>query len=331
MIANVAAANQGLYDVVITNRVASITSGVATLTVITPVPNSYESAVIALNPIAYYRLNETNDPSAGNVLANDFWGGLNGTYGVASQNGFTPVAGPRPADGFNIFEAANTALMTSAADSWVTTPALGLTVNTLTMTAWINPISHVDRAGIVFVRAGQAATGMNFIGTGNLNYHWLDNAATYNWDSGLNVPLNQWSFVALVVEPAQGTMYLINTSGSQSAVNVVANAVRTFSDTIRIGGDPNNVIRTVNGTIDEVAIFPYALSASQIQSLYLGTPAVSVSLGVQLIGGNVVLTWPQGTLLEANEVTGPYTTNNAASPYTTAPTAPRKFYKVIVK
>ena len=40
---------------------------------------------------------------------------------------------------------------------------------------------------------------------------------------------------------------------------------------------------------------------------------------------------PQGTLLEANEVTGPYTTNNAASPYTNAPTAARKFFKVIVK
>jgi hypothetical protein len=221
--------------------------------------------------------------------------------------------------------------MTSAADSWATTAPWGIATNALTFTAWVYPLSYVDRAGFVFVRAGQPATGINFIGTGNLNYHWLDNAATYNWDSGLNVPLNQWSFVALVIEPTQGTMYLKNANGSQSAVNVVANAVRTFSDTIRIGGDPNNANRTFNGSIDEVAIFPYAMSASQIQDLYSGTVTPAVSLSVQQIGGNVVLTWPQGTLLEANEVTGPYSTNNASSPYTNAPTAPRKFYQVIVK
>jgi len=330
-IANVSAVNQGIYEVLITNRVGSITSAPASLTVITPVPDSYESAVIALNPIAYYRLNETDDPSGGTAVVSDFWGGLNGTYGVASQNGFIGIAGPRPTDGFGIFEAANNALMTSTDGSWATTAPWGITANALTITAWVYPLSYVDRAGFVFVRAGQPATGINFIGTGNLNYHWLDNAATYNWDSGLNVPLNQWSFVALVIEPTQGTMYLKNANGSQSAVNVVANAVRTFSDTVRIGGDPNSAARTFNGSIDEVAIFPYALSASQIQDLYSGTVTPVVSLTVQQIGGNVVLTWPQGTLLEANEVTGPYTTNNASSPYTNAPTAPRKFYQVIVK
>ncbi len=330
-IANVQAANQGLYDVVITNRVASITSGVATLTVITPVPNSYESAVIALNPIAYYRLNETNDPSGGTAIANDFWGGLNGTYGIAAQNGFTGMAGPRSGDGFSIFEAGNFSLMTSAADSWATTPAWGINTNALTITAWVNPAAVVDRAGIVFARAGQPATGLNFISTNNLNYHWLDNAATYNWDSGLYVPMNQWSFVALVVDPVQATIYLINTNGSQSAVNAPAggHAARAFSDTIRIGGDPNSAARTVNGMIDEVAIFPYALSASQIQGLYSAAP--SVSLNVQRIGGNIVLSWPSGTLLEANQVTGPYTTNNATSPYTNAPASPQKFYRVIVQ
>jgi hypothetical protein len=45
----------------------------------------------------------------------------------------------------------------------------------------------------------------------------------------------------------------------------------------------------------------------------------------------VILTWPQGTLLEADELTGPWTTNNAASPYTTPPSAAKKFYRVQVR
>src|SRR6185436_4357754 len=106
------------------------------------------------------------------------------------------------------------------------------------------------------------------------------------WNPGLIPPLNQWSFIALVVEPAQATIYLINANGMTNAVNVLAHAARAFTDNIRIGGDPNNnTVRTFNGMIDEVAIFNYALSASQIQGLYLASP--SVTLNVQRSGGNI--------------------------------------------
>lgn len=330
-ITGVTAADMGDYTLVVNNSAGSVTSLVATLTVITPTAGSHESSVIAANPIAYYRLNETGDPSAGNLPAFDFWGGRTGTYGAAAQNAFSSILGPTPADGFGVFESANAALqtVTATANSFVTVPGLGVTTDTLTITAWVNPASYVDRAGIVFARAGQPATGINFIGTGNLNYHWLDTATTYSWDSLLNVPLNQWSFVALVVEPTQATMHLLNANGVQSAVNAVTHAARTFSDNIRIGGDPNSDARTFNGRIDEVAFFNYALTPAQILGLYLAVP--SVTLGVEYADGNLTLTWPQGTLLEANAVTGPYTTNNAASPYVVPATGAQKYYRVIVK
>jgi hypothetical protein len=330
-ITGVTAADMGDYTLVVTNSAGTATSVVATLTVITPAVGSHESSVIAANPIAYYRLNETGDPSAGNVPAFDFWGGRTGTYGGAAQNAFSSILGPTPADGFSVFESANAAVqtVTATANSFVTVPGLGVTTDTVTITAWLNPASYVDRAGIVFARAGQPATGINFIGTGNLNYHWLDTATTYNWNSGLNVPLNQWSFFALVVEPTQATMHLLNANGVQSAVNAVTHAARNFSDNIRIGGDPSGDARTFTGRIDEVAFFNYALTPAQILGLYLAVPTVTLS--VEYADGNVTLTWPEGTLLEANTVTGPYTTNNAASPYVIPATGAQKYYRVIVK
>jgi len=45
----------------------------------------------------------------------------------------------------------------------------------------------------------------------------------------------------------------------------------------------------------------------------------------------VTLTWPRGTLLQADDLSGPWTTNTAASPFTLAPGGEKKFYKVIVK
>jgi hypothetical protein len=54
----------------------------------------------------------------------------------------------------------------------------------------------------------------------------------------------------------------------------------------------------------------------------------TVTMNMQRSGANVLLTWPQGTLLESTNVNGPWVTNSAASPYTVSPTAPRMFYRV---
>ncbi len=55
---------------------------------------------------------------------------------------------------------------------------------------------------------------------------------------------------------------------------------------------------------------------------------LTVSLGVQQVTGGLQLIWSQGLLLEADNVTGPWTTNAAPSPFTIDPTAPMKFYRV---
>jgi hypothetical protein len=61
------------------------------------------------------------------------------------------------------------------------------------------------------------------------------------------------------------------------------------------------------------------------------TPDGPVSLTIEKAGSSVRLTWPQGTLLEAPSVTGPWTTNSASSPYTNSSPTGVKFYRVIVQ
>ncbi len=65
--------------------------------------------------------------------------------------------------------------------------------------------------------------------------------------------------------------------------------------------------------------------------LEIVAPDPPLSLTIQKVGGDVQLTWPQGTLLESASVTGPWTTNSAASPYTVTSPAGMKFYRVIVQ
>jgi hypothetical protein len=81
--------------------------------------------------------------------------------------------------------------------------------------------------------------------------------------------------------------------------------------------------------IDEVAVFGSALSADQIAGLYLaGNTGLSQRLRIAPGDRNVILTWSQGTLLQAPAVNGPWTTNSAAtSPYTNAASG-TQFYRL---
>ncbi|HEX5221189.1 MAG TPA: LamG-like jellyroll fold domain-containing protein [Verrucomicrobiae bacterium] len=336
-ITGVTAANAASYDVIVSNSAGSVTSAPPiTLTVITPVPGSYEATVIAASPLAYYRLNSTNDPAFGTEPNLEFVGGFNGVYGSGSQNGFNNILGPQPP--IFTFETDNPALATfsATANSFATAPFGSLSTNNVTFTMWIQPTGAFDNfSGLLMNRGSGVAGGFGFGTGGQLGYTWNNNNAnTYNFASGLIPPVGEWSFAALVVEPARATIYLYSPSvGLLSATNAIAHTPDVFGNNWRIGHDNNdgNANRTFNGLIDEVAVFNYSLTPAQLLSLYAAGAPVPVSLSITQSGSDVTLTWGQGTLLQADEVTGPWTTNTATSPYTTPAAGVKKFYRVIVK
>jgi hypothetical protein len=289
---------------------------------------AYSLAVLSNDPVAYWRFGETNG-----TTATDSVGGHNATYGSTVSLG---VAGPRPAD-FLGFETTNTAAQftNGVNNSWITIPALNLNTNAVTITAWIYPIGNqAAYTGLVFCRNGSTVSGMNLNNAGtDLGYTWNNNSGTWSWSSGVQPPANQWSFVALVVQPAGATVYLINTNGQQSATNSVANANQSFAGTGTIGTDTySSTARAFNGIMDEVAVFNYALAPAQIQQLYAsGHQLLQVQVGLQETGNNLNLTWPQGTLLQATSVTGPWlAVTNVVSPINVTPTNAAMFYRVLL-
>ena len=141
-----------LYSVTITNLAGATNSATAALTVVTSTC-PYESAVLLDQPVAYWRLNETTDPTTGAAIAYDYWGGFNGTYGVAAANGATGIHGPAGA-GFPGFETTNYSLGTlnGTPNAYVTVPAVNLNANTVTFTAWIKPSGAQSGGTPLFVR-----------------------------------------------------------------------------------------------------------------------------------------------------------------------------------
>jgi hypothetical protein len=206
------------------------------------------------------------------------------------------------------------------------------------MAMWVNPNGTFDQfAGLLMNRNAGVAGGFGYAG-GQIGYTWNNNNAnTYNFRSGFVPPLNQWSFVGMVVTPTNATIYYGNPpSPLQSAVNVVAHTADVFGNNWQIGSDnsdnANSGARNFVGSIDEVVVFTRSLSPTEMNTLYsVGVNGQAVSLSIQRSGNNYVVSWPRGTLLEANQVTGPWTTNTATSPYTNSPSSSGKFYRAQVK
>jgi hypothetical protein len=344
-VGNVSAGNAGDYILVVTNVAGAVTSSVASVAIVPRTGEYYESTVLSLGGLAaYYKLDETANPAAGGVLAWDYFGGYTGVYGTNVQNGANGVVGPRPSDGFIGFSSTNSAILLSKTNSSeITLPPFNLNTNALTITAWINPTNPPQQFdGIVFCRgSGTMVAGLDFTQTNAagqvcLGYHWNDSQDTYSWVSGLVPPLNQWSFVALVMDPSttNATIWLINANGTSSASNFTSNnlAVQAFDAPTLIGRDSRlDTDLIFNGAIDNVAIYASALNAAQIQQLYSSGTGTSTTLTATRNGSNMQLSWPFGTLLESPSLSGPWTTNSATSPYQVAPTPPRKFYRVIIR
>jgi hypothetical protein len=126
-------------------------------------------------------------------------------------------------------------------------------------------------------------------------------------------------------------------TGIQSATNAIPNDTETFGVAWHLGDDAvggSGGGRTFPGIIDEVSVYLTALSRDQLVGLYNAGLQIFSPVTLHIAptsAGNLTLTWSQGTLLQATNLTGPWTTNmTAASPYTIAPTNSHSFFRVLV-
>jgi hypothetical protein len=151
------------------------------------------------------------------------------------------------------------------ADDLITTPPANVTTDTITMTAWIKPAQVHGRTGIIFMRAGASTTGLNLMPDNQLGYHWLDAAESWQYTSGLIVPVEEWSFVAMVVVPEKVTLYL-------DGVEIARELARlhdpvTFSGNLTLGSDTLEATRRFVGALDDLRFYIRALSAEEVAAL----------------------------------------------------------------
>ncbi|HEY3915376.1 MAG TPA: hypothetical protein VGN61_12885, partial [Verrucomicrobiae bacterium] len=121
----------------------------------------------------------------------------------------------------------------------------------------------------------------------------------------------------------------------QMTNNPIAHDTEEFGVAWHVGDDATGTggSRTFPGSIDSVSVYLSALSTDDLLTLYdvgVGAqPPVQLDIAPST-PGSLTLSWSSGALLQATNLSGPWTTNSASSPYKISPTNAHMFFKVIV-
>ncbi len=139
---------------------------------------------------------------------------------------------------------------------------LNLNSNTVTLTAWVKRNGlQVNSAGIVFARGGTTTSGLSITSGNALFYTWNDEAGSYNFNTGLTMPDNTWTHIALVITPTNAKVYMNGVAATRTAAHVA----EAFDTPVKIGYD--NGSRFFKGEIEEVSVWNKSLTQNEIRDL----------------------------------------------------------------
>jgi hypothetical protein len=273
-IANLVATNAGSYSLSVTNVAGTATSGPpAVITIPNLAAGSYEAAVVASGPEAWWRL----DDPVGSTNMLDGMGRHNGTYTNASGSGSLPTLGVPGA----LVNDTNTAVSFSSAAQAIGIAPFSPRLNSpqFTVEAWVNtPVP--TGAPIVPVSSTDANGGWwweNYI-TNSLPY-WTGFgpagfAPDYAYSSEAPIIPNQWSYLVITYDATlvfDGTpypwQYFWNGQGDgDSWTGSSATTSGPFIIGARGAGPTALADSFFDGTVDEVAVYTRLLSTTEISN-----------------------------------------------------------------
>ena len=238
------------FTVTATNAVGTgpgTTSGTA---IPTATPVTYPPAVLSDNPNLYYRLDETSGTvahdSSGNAWNTTYQSGVTlGATGAlvgdsdpaVTGNGTTPIAISSSSNGLPTGNAPRT------------------------VEAWFKTSTNAEQALVAYGnRANTQAFGFDILNSTTLYlYTWANDAS---WGTGKSITDGAWHYAAAVYDGAgHVTAYLDGTSlGTQTlaTLNTAVTAQGLF-----IGSQTTGSL-AINGSLDEVAVYPTALPPANI-------------------------------------------------------------------
>ena len=257
-----------------------------------PAHADYPSTVLSTSPVAYFRLEAANDTSQVNGYTSTF------------QPGAT-LATP----GAPICVVNNHSVALNGTTGYVTTSLFGGGISTGgTIAAWVNLAILPSSASTFLYVAGESQFendfDLQFTNDNYVRFYFKDSSTNVGYLPNAATLVGQWHFVVATFDSGTNTekIYWDGQPAATTNITVYPNLSGDTSKTTQftIGESTVFVPRFFNGSIDEVAVWNYALTASQVTAIYgsASCPAASVPtlpvwglaiLGLLLMGSTALM------------------------------------------
>jgi hypothetical protein len=289
------------YSVLVSNSVdgGSITpSGTSTLTSVAPPTAPYPATIVAANPVAYWRLDEP----ANSTVANEYMGGHDGTYNnnvVLGVPGYTPL----DADTAAYFGGVSS-FMAETDNSANGLPRIDFAAPTgsnaeFSVECWANGPAGQSTSGSTIVRKGLSGDEEFVLDAsapgGAYRFYIREPGGSVPSIYASSKPDGTWHHLVAVCDQANGVMTLYVDGNPQGAITGIG-GTGIFETTVPVAvGAQNDGSYAFNGTIDEVSLYNYALTAAQVQAHYAAAPLppyftqLPVTTVAGYVGENVTL------------------------------------------
>jgi hypothetical protein len=302
------------------NSFGTITSSSAALTVIAAPTQPYPAAILADNPIGYWRLNEGPDNGAGNsgVVSHDYRGGHNGFYSntVVAVSGYDPSADSDTAAQFGQPFVGADSYVADIKDVDFARAANATNGGRFSVEAWVNGVNQTVDAAIVtkgYNGALAAGTGtgteqfaLDVIGSPR-TFRFLVRDAAGNGTVAVSsiTPANPmttaatWHHLLGVCDQPAGKVSLyvdgVLAGSGNIAPNVgIENQPLPMTIGARKSSGSTDYDNQWTGVIDDVAVYNTALNASQALAHYFAgqqPPVITLQPTNQTTPENVTVTF----------------------------------------
>jgi O-glycosyl hydrolase len=327
---------------VVSNAVGLVTN-TWSVSVIPAPTMSYPCAALALAPIGFWPLNEVEQGGGDDgVVAYDYVGGNNGIYtnALLGQVSYDALTDPLATSAqFGNVAAANSCAFDIFGPDFSTPNGSNAE---FTVSAWVNSTGNNGLNTPTIAAKGyyyQEEYALD-AGAGDCYRFSVRNAAgvAYNANSTLSLSSSaQWYHLVGVCDEAAGVVQLYTNGMLASSVAIPgASGITNSSETpMSIGARSSKPSAGFDqqfpGYIADVAIYDDALSASQVQTLYLAGISLPPSglIFTNLTGFTKKLTWNYGVLQMATNLDGPFIDiTNATPPYKVPFIDSQQFFRI---
>jgi hypothetical protein len=265
-LSNLQLSNSGSYAAIVSNSLGTATSSVVSLTVVALPVSPYVQRVVADHPISYYRLDETSG-----TIAHDFRSGINGVYNSTTLNqpGYNPVDSDPAAKfgpGTGSYVGSINIDFSSAGNS------------SFSVEAWAKGNAQSTDAGLITKGTGGGGEQFNLDcgsdGTPNHAFRFFvrDGGGGVHLANSAIAPNGNWHHLVGVCNESSGyvVLYIDGVSNSSSTITA-GSGILASANAVSIGSRQSGTTAydaQFVGSMDEVAIYNYALSPAQVQAHY---------------------------------------------------------------